>query len=80
MHLILINSVLLSAPMRSFEFEMVLASSSLKQCNTDMPLPEIAPCLLTPFLECLSDGSMHSGADAVTFPQGDGCCGVYKAT
>lgn len=23
---------------------------------------------------------MHSGADAVAFPQRDGCCGVYKAT
>lgn len=28
----------------------------------------------------LGTGSMHSGADAVAFPQGDGCCGVYKAT
>lgn len=39
--------------------------------------------LLDPlFLELSSPGvgSMHSGADAVAFPQGDGCCGVYKAT
>lgn len=39
----------LSASMRSFEFDMVFGSSSLKQCNTEILLPEIAPCLLTPF-------------------------------
>lgn len=84
--LILIDHFPLSVSTRSFEFDMFFASSSLKHCNTEMHLPKIAPVVFGPFFfffwECrsLSDGSMHSGADAVAFPQGDGCCGVYKAT
>lgn len=32
------------------------------------------------FFCSISSGSMHSGFDAVAFPQGDGCCGVHEAT
>lgn len=37
-------------------------------------------CLPHFFFCSISNGSMHSGCDAVAFPQGDGCWGVYKAT
>lgn len=43
---------------------------SIQACSTS---PKIESC-------SISSGSMHSGFDAVAFPQGDGCCGVRKAT
>lgn len=75
-------------PLPSFCFAEVIwiwhgfVSSSLKRWNAEIPHLKIAQWFLAPLLECcsLGDGSMHSGPDAVAFPQGDGCCGVFKAT